>query len=301
VLLAAVGFLLLIACVNLANLLLAKATTRHRETAVRVALGAGRRRIVRQLLLESSLLGVFGAAIWLGLAVLVVSVLKTLDPGGVPRLSEVSLNPWVLSFAVVAGVLSGMLSGLLPAFQIPYSGLLTALREGDRGVAGARRQMRLRATLVCVEVALALMLLVGAGLLIRSFGELLDVDRGFQTENRLFFTVPLPPSYDGQEGSRTSDFISAYLERLNSLPQVQSAAVVSGRPLSNSSTGLGTLAEGQEASGEGSVPWASWRLISANYFAAMGLPLLRGRTFTVLDEFGDPWRAIISQRVADLL
>ena len=297
----AVGFLLLIACVNLANLLMARATTRHRETAVRAALGAGRGRIVRQLLLESLLLGAIGAVVGLAIALATVTVLKNMDPGGIPRLAEVSLNIWVLSFSLGVGLLSGVVSGLLPAFQVPYSGLLTALREGDRSVSGGRGQMRLRAGLVSAEVALSLMLLVGAGLLIRSFSEILSVDRGFQTDNRMFFTVTLPPSYNENEGSRTNDFINLYLERASSIPQVQSAAAVSIRPLSGGSTGLGILAEGQEAGGDESVPWASWRLISGDYFQTLGLPILRGRTFTELDQIADPWRAVISKRVADLL
>ncbi len=301
VLLGAVGFLLLIACVNLANLLLARATTRHREAAVRAALGASRGRIVQQMLLESLSIGVFGSAIGLILAAVVVTVLKAQDPGGIPRLSEVTLNNWVLSFSLGVGLLSGVISGLLPAFQIPYTGLLTALREGDRGVAGGRGQMRLRAGLVSAEVALSLMLLVGAGLLIRSFSELLSVDRGFQTDNRLFFTVTLPPSYNDDEGSRTSDFINLYLERTTALPQVASAAAVSTRPLSGGSTGLGIIADGQDSGENGSVPWASWRLISKDYFNTMGLPLLRGRTFSELDRIAEPWRAIISERVAELL
>ncbi len=301
VLLGAVGFLLLIACVNLANLLLARATTRHRETAVRAALGAGRGRIVQQLLLEALTIGVIGAAIGVIIATIVITVLKAQDPGGIPRLSEVSLNIWVLGFSLVIGLLSGVISGLLPAIQIPYSGLLTALREGDRGVAGGRGQMRLRAGLVSAEVALSLMLLVGAGLLIRSFSEVLGADRGFQTDNRLFFTVTLPPSYNDDEGSRTSDFINLYLERMTALPQVTNAAAVSTRPLSSGSTGLGILADGQESGDDGSVPWASWRLITEDYFSTMGLPILRGRSFTELDQIGNPWRAIISQRVASLL
>lgn len=161
--------------------------------------------------------------------------------------------------------------------------------------------MRLRAGLVSAEVALSLMLLVGAGLLIRSFGELLNVDRGFQTDNRLFFTVTLPPSYNDDEGSRTNDFINLYLERAGSLPQVQDAAAVSIRPLSSGSTGLGILAQGQEIGSEETVPWASWRLITGDYFQTMGLPILRGRSFTEQDQIADPWRAVISERVANLL
>jgi putative ABC transport system permease protein len=299
VLLGAVGFLLLIASVNLANLLLARATARQRETAVRAALGAGRGRIVRQLLAESLVLGLIGAGVGLLLAVGAIRLVRVFDPGDIPRLAEISVNVWVLGFTVVVGVLSGVLAGLAPAFQVSYSGLVLALREGDRSVAGGRAQRRLRSVLVGAEVALSLMLLVGSGLLIRSFNEVLRVDRGFQSENRLFFTVTLSPSY--ADGTRTSDFINQLLVRINSMPQVRTSAAVNMRPIVGGSVGMGILAGGQEATSAESVPWASWRLITGDYFQALGLPLLRGRTFTELDEIGSPWRAIISERLAEML
>ncbi len=299
VLLGAVGFLLLIASVNLANLLLARATTRQRETAVRAALGAGRGRLIRQSLVESLLLGVIGAGAGLLLARGAISLLRALDPGDIPRLADVGLNAWVLGFTLAVGLLAGILSGLAPAFQVPYAGLIGALREGGRSMAGGRAQRRLRSVLVGAEVALSLMLLVGAGLLIRSFNELLRVDRGFQSENRLFFTATLSPSY--ADGTRTSDFINQLLARINSMPQVRTSAAVNARPITGPNVGMGVLAAGQDVTSTEAVPWASWRLITEDYFRAVGLPQLRGRTFTKLDEIGSPWRAIISERLAEML
>ncbi len=299
VLLGAVGFLLLIACVNLANLLLARATARQRETAVRAALGASRGRISQQLLAESLTLGVMGAALGLFLAVGAIRLVRSLDPGGIPRLAEVSLNGWVLGFTLVVGLLSGVIAGLVPAFQVSYSGLLTALREGDRSATGSRVQQRLRSVLVGVEVALSLMLLVGAGLLLRSFGELSRVDRGFQSENRLFFSVTLPPTYD--EGMRGSNLINQFIDRIEGVPQVTNAAAVHIPPLSRGSTGMGILPADRADEMAESVPWASWRLITDDYFKTLGIPLLKGRTFTEGDIVGEPWQVVISERLATLL
>ncbi len=299
VLLGAVGFLLLIACVNLANLLLARATARQRETAVRAALGASRSRITRQLLAESLTLGAMGAGVGLFLAVGAIRLVRSLDPGGIPRLAEVSLNGWILGFTLVVGLLSGVIAGLVPAFQVPYAGLLSALREGDRSATGSRVQQRLRSMLVGVEVALSLMLLVGAGLLIRSFGELSRVDRGFQSENRLFFSVTLPPTYD--EDMRGSDLINQFIARLKGMPQVINAAAVHIPPLSQGSTGMGVVSTDRADEMAESVPWASWRLITDDYFRTLGIPLLKGRTFTEADVVGEPWQVVISERLATLL
>ena len=299
VLLGAVGFLLLIACVNLANLLLARATARQRETAVRAALGANRGRLARQLLAESLTLGVMGAALGLLLAVGAIGLLRTLDPGGIPRLAEVSLNGWVLGFTLAVGLLSGAVAGLVPAFQVPYAGLLSALREGDRGATTSRVLRRMRSVLVGVEVALSLMLLVGAGLLIRSFSELSRVERGFQSDNRLFFSVTLPPTYD--EGTRGSDLINQFTERIEGMPQVLSAAAVHSPPLRGGATGMGIVSAERADEMAESVPWASWRLITDDYFRTLGLPLLKGRTFTDADIVGEPWRVVVSERLADLL
>lgn len=298
VLFGAVGFLLLITCVNLANLLLAKATSRQRETAVRAALGAGRARLARQLLAESLVLGCIGIALALFLAAATIRLFKAFDPGDIPRLSEVSLNLWVFGFTMVVGLCAAVLSGLAPALHAPNADILASLRSGDKGVAGHRGQKRLRSTLVGAEAAFSLMLLAGSGLLVRSFDELVRVDRGFQTENRLFFRVNLSPAYE--DGSAKDNFINDLFSRIRALPQVHDVAAVSSRPLSSGSTGLGIVAT-DAADGADNIPWASWRLITDDYFSTLGLPLLSGRTFNELDKIGEPWRAIISERLAELL
>jgi predicted permease len=304
VLFGAVGFLLMIACVNLANMLLARATARMRETAVRAALGAGRFRIIRQVLTESLVLGLIGAGLGLLLAVWGIDVLRALDPPGIPRVAEIGVNRWVLGFTLGIGLFTGVAAGLLPALNMPRTDFVSALREGDRSMVGNRAQKRLRGLLVAAEVALSLMLLVGAGLLVRSFSELSRVERGFQSENRLIAAVNLPGSYDGL---RTRDFMVSFLARAHSIQQVQSAAAVSSRLIVGGNTGLGILAAGRPEDPDQDVPWATWRLATGEYFRTVGLPLLRGRTFTERDEidWGDPFsrplRVVISQRLGELL
>jgi predicted permease len=300
VLLGAVGFLLLIACVNLTNLLLAKAAGRSREIAVRAALGASRRRIVGLLLAESLLLSLTGAALGLLLSVWTVDVLRTSNAWGIARLNELEINRWVLAFTTVVAVFAGVLSGLTPAVQASRGDLAPTLREGDRGVAGTPRQQRLRAVLVSAEVALTLALLVGAGLLLRSFSALLQTDRGFQTEHRVLVELNLPQHYVADEGQRAERFLLDFETRVRNLPEVVSVASVSGRPMSPGSTGMGIVAaERPDVSRE--IPWASWRLITKDYFRTMGVPLLKGRTFNEQDRIAKPWRIIVSQRLADQL
>ncbi len=298
VLFGAVGFLLMIACVNLANMLLARATARQKETAVRAALGAGRSRIVRQVLTESLLLGLIGAGLGVLLAVWMIDLLKTFEPGSIPRVEQIGLDGLVLGFSLVIALLTGVLSGLVPALQAPYSNLIQTLREGDRGVSGNRAQKRLRSGLVAAEVALSLALLVGAGLMIRSFYQLTRVDRGFETENRLVFSVSLPGSYDSE---RTEDLVRRYLERTAALPQVISVSAVSQRPIAGGSTGMGILPASQPQEPGENVPWASWRLITPEYFRTIGITLVRGRFFSETDEMAAPWTVIISERLAEQL
>jgi len=298
VLLGAVGFLLLIACVNLANLLLAKATGRTREIAVRVALGARRARIFRMVLTESLVLGFTGAIFGVFLAMAALAAIKNANPGGIPRIDEVGINPWVLAFTLLAAVFTGILSGLVPAFQAPYKQIVAGLREGERSQAGSRAQKRLRSVLVAAEVALSLMLLVGAGLLIRSFDRLLRVDRGFQSENRLLVAVNIPRSYK----ERADGLINAYLDRVSTLPGVESVAAMTSRPIVGWDPGMGiAAAERPDGDSSGHFPWAGWRLVSGEYFHTMGIPLLKGRTFNQHDQMGKPWRVMVSKRLADTL
>jgi predicted permease len=188
----------------------------------------------------------------------------------------------------------------MPALQTSRSDLAPSLREGERSVAGTPRQQRLRGVLIAAEVALTLALLVGAGLLLRSFSALLNVDRGFQTERRILVGLSLPPSYTEGKGERSEQFVKDLEERLRALPNVMSVATVSGRPMSPGSTGMGIVAaERPDITKE--IPWASWRLITRDYFKTMGVPLLKGRTFDERDIISKPWRIIVSQRLADLL
>ncbi len=301
ILLGAVGFLLLIACANLANLLLAQATGRSRETAIRAAVGASRGRLLRQGLTESVFLSLLGAGLGIALAASGLRALRALDPGDIPRLADVEINGWVLAFTLGAGVLTGTVTGLVPAMQAWVTQAAHTLRSGGAGVAGSRKSRRLRSALVSAEVALSLMLLVGAGLLIRSFTELLDVDAGFQAENRLVASVSLPPSYGSEE---TETFLRQFMDAARGIPQIREAAAVSGRPIAGGSTGLG-IVHPDDPQPEGGIPWATWRLVTPGYFAAMGLPLRRGRLFDETDELvpGEraPWRIVMSERLAELL
>jgi len=304
ILLGAVGLLLLIACVNLANMLMARATVRTRETAVRAALGAGRGRIVRQLLTESMVLGLVGAGIGLLLAQWGIDLLRAIDPPGVPRVDQIAVNSSVLGFTLTVGLLTGILAGLIPAMQMPRTDFVAALREGDRGAVGSRAQKRLRNALVTAEVALSLTLLIGAGLLIRSFDELLNVDRGFQSEDRLVVSINLPASYDA---FATRDFLKGFLRRVNSSPQVHWAGAVNLRPIVSGSTGMGILPAGRPEDPDEGIPWAGWRLVTGGYFQTLGVPLLRGRTFDDRDELDmtppleRAWPVILSERLAGLL
>jgi predicted permease len=294
VLMGAVGFLLLIACVNLANLLLARANVQTRERAMRVALGASRGRVARLALTESALIGLLGGVAGLGLALAVVRVLRGLDPGDIPRLGEVTLDGMVLAATLGASLLTSLVTGLLPALRATDSDLVTAIREGERSVAGSRRAGRVRGVLVTAEVALSLILLVGAGLLIRSFARVLGVDRGFAVENRVVFDVGLPTA----TSANAPLLLTQVLERVGAIPEVRSVAAVSMRPMRGVGTGLGFAAADKAPPPPDAVPWASWRIVSGDYFRAMGVPLLSGRPFTGQDQLGRPWRVIISRRIA---
>jgi len=301
VLMSAVGFLLLIACVNLANMLLARGAGRIRERAMRAALGASRGRVIQTAVAEALLLGVLGAAVGLGIAFGVVRLLRAFDPGDIPRLGDVGIDGPVLAITLGAALLTSMVTGLAPALRTPYHDIVAALREGERSVVGNRRTVGLRGALVSVEVALSLMLLIGAGLLIRSFGALLDVDRGFQTDNRVLFNVTLPDPQNEADIQRISATRMQLKSRIEALPQVREVAAVSGGLLRGTGTGMGIAAQDKPEPPNEAVPWAGWRMITPDYFKTLGVPIIAGRDFTDQDVLAKPWRVIISHQVAERL
>jgi putative ABC transport system permease protein len=303
-LMGAVAFLLLIACVNLSNMLLARSAGRARETAVRTAVGATRARLVRQLLTESLVLSAIGAAAGLGLAAVILAGVRGLELRDVPRLADASLNPWAVVVAIGVMALTTALIAIAPALQAPRAELVPALREGERGVASAYRQLRLRHVLVAAEVALSLTLLIGSGLLLRSLQAVLDVDRGFQAGDRVLMSVNLPTDPNDTNGEGPSAFLRSLLDGVARIPGVRSAAAVSQRPLMPGSTGLGFASAEKPDPAE--VPWASWRLVTNDYFRTLGIPLLKGRVFTPSDRIdrtaaNSPLKVVISQRLADQL
>jgi putative ABC transport system permease protein len=295
ILLGAVGLLLLIACLNVTNLLLVRASARSRDSALRIALGASRADVVRERLTETLLYSVAGAILGWFVASGMLRALQTLAPGGIPRLADVTLNGWVLAFAAGCAILVGLLTGIVPAMRVPLGNVVESLRQGARGSAGDRGQNRLRNAFVTVEVALALLLLVGAGLLVRSLVTIMSVDRGFDIENRMLVTVSLPQSYGEM---RLENTVKELLSRLQSLPPVLSVGAVSGRPLGPGSTGLG-LGRADQPELNGPVPWATWRVVTPEYFQTMGLRIIAGRGFTSEDIIAKPWRTVISKRAAD--
>ena len=285
VVLAAVGFVLLIACANVANLLLARASARMRELSIRTALGAGRWRIARQLMTESMLLGLLGGVAGVLLGMWGVALLVNGGPQQLPRLDEVAIDGRVLAFTAAISLLTGLLFGLAPVMQVAFGNLHDLLKQGARGASGSLSRHKTRSALVVAEVGLSLVLLICAGLLLRSFARLERVDPGFRAQKVLTFGVALPPGrYDSQ--AHTSAFFHALLERVSALPGAESAGAVNVLPFSGSNTSGGFAIEGRVIARGGVYPHADQREVSPGYFAAMDIPLRRGRLFTDADRQG---------------
>ena len=298
VMLGAVAFVLLIACANVANLLLARATARQRELAVRAALGAGRARLIRQLLAESLVLSAAGGAAGLALAWWGLHLLRAFVSDRIPiqRLELVGIDGSVLAFTVAASLLSGIVFGLIPAFSAAGASLNDALKEGGR-TGSAARGNRARAVFVVVEVALALVLLVGAGLLVRSFVRLMDVDAGFDSERTVTMRVSLPQARYGQPVQR-SQFFDRLFERVDRIPEVQAAGAVSFLPLAALGSATNYEVVGQPVPPLGQGPVTDVRVISQAYFKAMGIPLVRGRLFEHQQATDAQNKVIVNQGLA---
>jgi putative ABC transport system permease protein len=297
VLLGAVGFVLLIACANVANLLLARAASRQKEMAIRVAMGASRFRLVRQMLTESMMLSLAGGVLGLLLAMWGVDTLVALSPENIPRVQEIGLDTRVLGFTLLISVLTGVIFGLAPAFQASRAGFNEALKEGGKGGAGVSSGKRMRSALVVAEVALSLVLLIGAGLFIRSFTRLLTVDPGFNPENVLTMELSLPRARY-PERQKAALFYQQVLQRVNTLPGVQAAAATTILPLSGSNSDSSFVIEGRIPRDAGEIPDEELRIITPDYFRALGVPLIRGRFFAETDEEKAPQVAIINQALA---
>ena len=295
ILLGAVGCVLLIACANVANLLLARAAGRQTEMAVRTALGANRLRLIRQLLVECVALSVTGGICGALLAALGVPLLIGLSATGIPRADEIGVSVPVLGFTLLISLLTGVIFGLAPALQSSRIQLVEALKEGKKGAAGGGRQRYLLSALVVTEIALALVLLVGAGLMIRSFRSVTAVEPGFDPHNLLTIAAPLQQAtYKDQQ--LQLQFYERALPALSALPGVQSAAGVFRIPITGFATVIFTV-QGQPVP-VGQEPNADYRTISHDYFRAMKMTLTRGRGFTERDNGEAPDAVIINEELA---
>jgi putative ABC transport system permease protein len=272
--LVAVGLVLLIACANVANLMLVRAAGRQRELCLRLALGAGARRLVRQLLVESVVLAVVAGAAGLALAWVGLHALLALSPTTLPAFSGAALNWRVVGFTIAVSALTGVAFGIVPAVQASRINLNDGLRDGTRGTTGSRRAHRTRNALVVVEVALAMVLLVGSVLLARTFMRLLDVDAGFQAEGVLSMEVTLPRA--SYPPPRAADFFDRVTARLAGVPGVQAVAVTSALPLSGPENLRQITVEGRPRPQPGQEILADYRVVSASYFTVMGTPLVAG-------------------------
>jgi putative ABC transport system permease protein len=299
VLLGVVGVVLLIACANVANLLLARAASRQKEIAIRTTLGAGRLRIARQLLTESVLLALAGGALGLMIAFGCVRLLVAAAPQQLPRVQEIHVDLLVLVFTLGVSLLTGLLFGLAPALQASHLELSEVLKEGGRGNSAGPRHGRLRNLLVIAEIAMSLILLIGAGLLARSFLRLLDVQTGFRADHLVtMFMNFAGPKYS--KAGASTQFEEQLIQRVEAMPAVQGVAISNDLPLQgdDTTTGVGTI-EGRETLPPGHEFLVGIHIANPGFFRTMGIPLLRGREFTSSDADKSTSVLIINQKVAE--
>ena len=297
VLLGGVAFVLLIACANVANLMLVRGVAREGELAVRTALGAGRGRLVRQLVTESLLLSVVGAAGGVALAMVGTKLLVAAAPASIPRLTSIRVDALVLWVTLLIALVTGVVFGLLPARQAVQPDVARTLREAGRGTGARTGSNRARRVLVIAEVSLSVMLLAGAGLLIRSFDRLMRVDPGFRTDHSISFELSLPQAkYPTPE--QQAAFVSGLLARVRALPGVQSAGVALGLPLTRFSFNFSFAITGRPPLKPADQPSAEVRVATPGFFTTMGIPVVAGRGFTDADRAGSAKVLLITQQAA---
>jgi putative ABC transport system permease protein len=293
----AVFLVLLIACANIANLLMARAASRQKDIAIRVGLGASRRRLIQQLLTESLLLSLLGGVIGLVFAYGGLQILTTVGPANIPRLSEVTIDGRVLVFTTVVSLLTGIIFGLIPAFQATKPDINEWLKDGQRSSSGGPSGKRARNWLVVTEMALALILLIGAGLLIKSFMILWQVEPGFNSRNVLTMAIsPSPPKYNNR--SDRAALCLRLLEQVKSTPGVVAVGVVNQLPFSGRNLGLNFTIVGQPPARPEDTASANYRVITPGYLQAMGIPLKRGRDFNEHDTRETTPTALINEALA---
>ena len=298
ILLGAVGVVLLIACANVANLLLARAATRQKEIAIRSAVGASGRKLIRQLLTESVMLSLIGGALGLLLSYWAVNLLVAAIPEDIPRIKSVQINGWVLGFTVIVSLLTGVVFGLAPALHASRPDLNEILKEVPKGSARKAGRTGLRGLLVVVEVALSLVLMIGAGLMIKSFLRLNSVDPGFSSNNILTARIQLGRSKYPRSSNRRA-FYQQVINKIEELPGVESVGAINTLPLGGDGLAFQLLIEGRVPQNQSEQLMADFRVINQNYFATMGIPLKRGRVFTDQDTETSPKVAVINETLAN--
>src|SRR6266480_549317 len=297
ILLGAVAFVLLIACANVANVLLARAAVRQKEIALRLALGAGRARLIRQFLTESVLLAVLGGGVGLLLSIVGLSVLRRFIPPNISQAQAITIDAKVLIFTVLVSLATGLIFGLAPAMQAANFNLNETLKESGRDSGAGSRGNRIRGLLVISEVAVSFILLIGAGLLINSFLRLRNVDPGFRADKALTMKIVLSQARYGDKEQR-GIFYSELIRRVETLPGVISAAVATNLPLTETGNSVGVSIEGRADPAPDRVPIVITRIISPRYFETMGISLLKGRAFTEEDKTDSPSVVVISEATA---
>src|SRR5215203_4011641 len=293
----AVGLVLLIACANVANLLLARAVDRQKEIAVRIALGASRFRIIRQLLVESLVLACVGGAAGLLVASWAVSSLTATNVGVVPRLQTVAIDWTVIGFSFALALVTGVVFGLVPAVQATQVPVRESLNEEGRGGSASTRQRKIRSTLVVVEIGLALVLLVGAGLLLRSFSTLTRVDPGFQPDNLLVVNLPLSPQTYEEDLARTS-VVERIVARVRVLPGVTGAAIATTLPMAGTGPTIHFNRAAYPPDGPADYVMAGYRAVTPEYLSTLGVPLRRGRMLSQWDREGSPRVVVVNESMA---